>query len=259
MGDEAGEAGVDDGLDDGWVVQFLSVVDLVAAGDAGGVVVGNELVVVTDGGDDVSFHDLHVVDVVEEFEARRVEFLADGAAEGGVVVGVGGVVDFGVEEFHDEGDVVFLGKGNDPRESFGALVDFLLIRSDAAVAGKADDLRDTCFGGGGDEGFVDFLEGVVVVGVVEGVFDAADSAFVLGGGGDGAFEAEGFCDDGFVGVEEVDAVDADCGGFLAEGFQGEVIEAPAADRVTEHGGNVEMQEARCKRQDVGSGRGELDR
>src|SRR6185436_17480575 len=71
LGEVAGEALVRDGLADGGVLELLGLVELVAAGDAAGVVVADVLEVVGDRADHVALHDLHVVDVVEELEAGR--------------------------------------------------------------------------------------------------------------------------------------------------------------------------------------------
>src|SRR6185295_8777965 len=60
---EAGEAGVGDGRGDRAPVQLLRAVQLVAAGHATRMEVGNPLTVFADGADDVAFHDLHVIDV----------------------------------------------------------------------------------------------------------------------------------------------------------------------------------------------------
>ena len=65
LGDEAFEASVDNGLHDGRVVQFLRLIDLSPSGHAARMIVRKICVVFADGGDDVAFHDLHVVDVIE--------------------------------------------------------------------------------------------------------------------------------------------------------------------------------------------------
>lgn len=51
-------------------LQFLSVVEFVPARDAAGVEMGDVLHVFPDGADDVALHDLHVIDVVQQFHAR---------------------------------------------------------------------------------------------------------------------------------------------------------------------------------------------
>ena len=58
------------------VVDLLSVVKFVAAGDAAGVEVADPREVLLDVAADVAIHDLHVVDVEEQFHAGRVDALA---------------------------------------------------------------------------------------------------------------------------------------------------------------------------------------
>ena len=48
-----------------------------ASGNSTGVEVAEPLDVVLNGTDQIAFHDLHVVDVVEKFDARRIHFLHD--------------------------------------------------------------------------------------------------------------------------------------------------------------------------------------
>ena len=107
------ETGLANGSDDGGVIEFLGMVDFVAAGVAAGVVVAEVLVKIADGADDVAFHDLHVVDVVEEFEVGVGESFAERGAPCGVIALVVGMIDFGIEEFHQEGDTVFFGEGKE--------------------------------------------------------------------------------------------------------------------------------------------------
>src|SRR4051812_18862823 len=68
VGHEALEADAGDGPGDGLVVQLLGLVELVAARVAAGVVVAEGVVVLLDRADHVAFHDLHVVDVIEQLE-----------------------------------------------------------------------------------------------------------------------------------------------------------------------------------------------
>lgn len=102
-------AGFTDGFDDGGVVKFLGGIDLVAPGYPCGMIVADVLVMPLDGGDDVSFHHLHVVDVIEELEVIGIELFAKGNAPFGVIALVVRVIDAGVQKLHDEGDIVFLG------------------------------------------------------------------------------------------------------------------------------------------------------
>ena len=90
-------------------LQFLRVVELVAAGDAAGMEVADVLDVFADGADDVAFHDLHVVDVVEQLDARRIHRLHHLDAPCGVVALVVLVVHLAVEQFQADGDAVVFG------------------------------------------------------------------------------------------------------------------------------------------------------
>ena len=98
-----------DSLHDRRVVNLLLVVEVLATGVASGVEVADAVDVVGDVADEIAFHDLHVVDVVEQLEAGRADGLAQGHAPGGAVALVVGMVDPRVEQFHAEGDAFFLG------------------------------------------------------------------------------------------------------------------------------------------------------
>src|SRR4051794_24736803 len=67
---EALVAKVGDRLHDGTVVELLRLIDLVASGNAAGMKMCDVCVVRANVPDDIAFHDLHVVDVEEELEAR---------------------------------------------------------------------------------------------------------------------------------------------------------------------------------------------
>ena len=68
--DEALISGVTDRFYDRGVVEFLAFIKLVSPRNSSGVVVEEVLVMLLDRGDDVSLHDLHVVNVVKKAEAR---------------------------------------------------------------------------------------------------------------------------------------------------------------------------------------------
>src|SRR5216684_6349142 len=68
---ESPEPGVGDAGRDRVPVQLLGAVQLVAAGDAPRMKMGEVIPVVADGADDVAFHDLHMIDVVQQLDARR--------------------------------------------------------------------------------------------------------------------------------------------------------------------------------------------
>src|ERR1041384_2871744 len=68
VGDVPGEPQIRDGCGDAAPVQLLTVVQLVAARHAAGMEVTDPLRVVADRADHVAFHDLHVVDVVQQLD-----------------------------------------------------------------------------------------------------------------------------------------------------------------------------------------------
>ncbi len=219
VGDEALVAEVGDGFGDPFVMHFLGVVHFVAAGIAGGVEMGEEGVVVADGADDIAFHDLHVIDVVEELHAGGFDAFAEFDTPGGAVALVVGVVDLAVEELHAEGDVLVFGLLDDFADEGDAVVHAFGVGELAAVAGEEDDVGGSGFGGGGDVGADLGFDGGVIFFMIDvvGEFAAASDH-----GGDEAV----FLEDGEVfGADEVEAGNAHFGGFAGHFVQGEFVAA----------------------------------
>ena len=69
VGEESGVASVVDRFDDRRVVELLGSVEFMATGAARSVIVPDIGCSATNRGHDIPLHDLHVVDVVEKFEA----------------------------------------------------------------------------------------------------------------------------------------------------------------------------------------------
>jgi hypothetical protein len=99
---------------DGAVVEFLAVIQFVAAGHPPGMKVTQEVDVVADGPDHIAFHDLHVIDVIQQFDPGRVDTPHDLHPEGGVIALVVGVVHLAVQQFHTNRDSLLLGQLADP-------------------------------------------------------------------------------------------------------------------------------------------------
>ena len=97
------------GVHDGWVMDLLIFVDLMPARISGRVIVGEVLMVVTDRTDQVSFHDLHVIDVVEQLNMGRVDPFDDLDAPGRAIALIVEMVDFAIEKFEDQIHPCFLG------------------------------------------------------------------------------------------------------------------------------------------------------
>ena len=121
MADVARVGSGGDGSHDRRVVNLLLIVEVLAAGVAGRVEVADAVDVRGDVADEIAFHDLHVVDVVEELEPGRVHGPAQGRAPSGAVALVVGMVDVRVEQFHAQGNAFFLGGPGDAAQTGDAV------------------------------------------------------------------------------------------------------------------------------------------
>ena len=125
-------------LHDAAIVEFLVVVKVAPARVASGVEMSNPLDVPLDGADNVALHDLHVVDVVEEFDARRINALANFNAPPSSVSLIVFVVNFAVEEFEGEGNSCFLGSLGNSLQALNSVFQTFLVADAPAVAGEAN-------------------------------------------------------------------------------------------------------------------------
>src|ERR1700679_2746377 len=98
-----------DGGGDGVIVQFLAVVDLMPSGDTAGMKMSDPVDVVADRSDDIALHDLHMINVVQQFQPRRIDATHHRNAKGGVITLIPRMIDFAVEQFHADGDAMFFG------------------------------------------------------------------------------------------------------------------------------------------------------
>jgi len=119
---------------DSGVVEFLAGIKFMSARHTRCVVVTDVLVVSLNGLNDITLHDLHVIDIVEQFEMGRVDAVAESCAPSGVITLVIGVIDFGVQQFHDKGDAVFLRKGDQWCEASSAVFEPLWVGNTTAVS-----------------------------------------------------------------------------------------------------------------------------
>ena len=128
-------------------------------------------------------------------------------------------------------------QGEQAFQARGAVIEAFLLRNAVSVSGEGDHVGRFGFRCGGDELAVDFDQGVVVFPVVEGAFDAAQSALVFRSGGDGAGEAEGRDGGNFFRWKEIDSTQSDLDGLVTKLLQREGIKAPSTDGLAEgHGG-----------------------
>ena len=96
--------------------------------------VGDVLDIVPYGANDIAFHDLHVVDVVKQFDARRIDSLHDLDAPRRLVALVVGVIDLTVEKLHDDRDPEIFGLRLDFVEQPGGVVPGLFVFYAAPIA-----------------------------------------------------------------------------------------------------------------------------
>ena len=169
MADEPRIAGFGNGAHDGRVVDLLGLVQVVATGVAGRVEVPYVADVVPDGPDQVAFHDLHVIDVVEQLDPRRADTLADGHAPLGAVALIVRVVHLAVEELHGQRDALLLGGLRDAQQPFDAVVASLLVGLALPIAREADQAGDAVLDRHVHVGEQFVLDAVVVFRLVQAV------------------------------------------------------------------------------------------
>ena len=143
---------------------------------AAGVIVRDELPVVADRADHVAFHDLHVVNVVEQFESFGADPLDQLDSPRCVVAHVILVIDLAVQQLHADVDLVFLGNTDHTLQATDAIFQPFFVRHAAAVAGEANNVRIAGIGDDGNGLLEVLLQLVMVFQTIETVGDAAGHA-----------------------------------------------------------------------------------
>ena len=189
------------------------------------MVVRDGIGVVGDRADDVAFHNLHVVDVVQQLEAGRRDLIHEVDAPRGAVAHVVLVVDLGVQELHDDRHAELLRQGSEPLQTGGAVLEALGVAHARSVAAEHDHARDVRGFHEWQQPLAFLRESVVVLGAVVPVADRGGAV------GDGAGEAVLRGDVPLLLAEQFDGLDADLLGLLAEFFELDTAEAPAAHRL----------------------------
>ena len=138
--DEAAKPSGSDGAANRGIVQLLSVVDLVSTRIACCVVVSDVRVMLLNRPDDVAFHHLHVVDIVEQLQSFRTDAFAKLDAPSRVIALIVGMVDLAVEKLDAERDSEFLGCADELLVAFGAGFQAFFVALAATIAGKADQI-----------------------------------------------------------------------------------------------------------------------
>src|SRR5688500_6195629 len=142
------EPGLGDRARDCRIVELLRGIYLVPSRHAGSVIVTDVVVIVADGPNDIAFHDLHVVDVVQQLETIGADFLRQRDAPRRTVALVVRMIDPGVEKLHAYPHTMSRGGGRERRQTARTRVESLLIAQAVAISGEADQVRNP--GGGGE-------------------------------------------------------------------------------------------------------------
>src|SRR5262249_36578800 len=128
------------------VIELLGCIWLVPIGNAGRVIMRDQREVLADIRADVPFHDLHVIDVEEDLDARRVDAPTDfraplemiehrvGATE--IRVGV-----LAVDDLDADGHALVFGVRLDAIQERRAVLSTFLVADPAALATDRDDVR----------------------------------------------------------------------------------------------------------------------
>src|SRR5216110_29135 len=244
---EPREGGVGDGRCDRAPVQLLGAVQLVAAGHAPGVEVRDPLPVVTDGADDVAFHDLHVIDVVQQPDARRAHGLHHRDSEGRPVALVVRVIDLAVQELEADRDPLFFRLRLDRVEPRDTVVDRLPVAPAATVAEHRDHIRDGVARGERNG----LLQLVQQHPVVRAIVEARRNEVAARGGiAHGAYQALLTYRVPVVGTQQVDRDEPHSGGRASELPEGDLSIRPTGDGLLE----PSQAEARARRNTALKGR-----
>jgi hypothetical protein len=143
----SGVAEVGDGLGDEMVVELLRIVDFVAPGHAACMEVSDPLQVLLNIEANITIHDLHVVDIEQKLDARRVDSHAHVDAPREVIADLVQPPksirrEFAVHYFETDVHSLFLGMGLEAVEISHNNVRPLFVRNAAALATDRDHVQD---------------------------------------------------------------------------------------------------------------------
>jgi hypothetical protein len=167
---------------------------------------------------------LHVVDVVEQLDARGIDFVHNARAPRGVVGHVVGMVDLAVEQLEADGDAVIFGNFLQTIEAGDGVARAVVVGHAATISGERDDVGDTGFRSERDIFPECGLDGGVILDAIESVRDGASA-----GVAHGADQTVAARDIVLRDLEQVDSVESELRGPPAKLFQWRVFVAPSAD------------------------------
>jgi hypothetical protein len=108
------------------------------SGYAAGMEVADVSDVVANGVDDIAFHNLHVIDVVQQFHTRRIHALHHVDTPRRTVGLIVLVVDLAVQQLHAHRDAAIFGYLLDAAQPFDAIGLALFIAHAIAIAAERD-------------------------------------------------------------------------------------------------------------------------
>ena len=170
MRNVAGESQVRDGLRDETVIQLLRIVDFVAAGHAAGMKMSDPLKILLDVSTDVAVHDLRVIDVVQNFDARRIDAAANLNGPSQMVADLilsteARVLELAVHHFHTDSDAFVFGARFDSIQKRYRVAGALGVRHPAALSAYGNDVGNSGSGtfiDGRAHGCEEFVVGLFV-------------------------------------------------------------------------------------------------
>ena len=215
MGNEALVTEVGDSLCHSMPVHFLAFVNFVPPRVAARMVMTGEGIGLFDVADEVAFHDLHVVDVVQKLDLRGIHLLHQVHTPGGMIRHVVLVVDLAVEEFQVHHNLLFFGVRLDPVQPGEAVSQPLTVGHTLAVTRKDDDVGHSGSSSQSNVPFQTLQYGVVVFQSVE----ADRNRVGRRTRGHGRYQTVFFHGGVLVRSYQIDTLEADSDGFLAQCVQ----------------------------------------
>src|ERR1039457_663959 len=215
------ETGIHDGFRHRPPLQLLRAVQLMPAGYAAGVEVSDVLDVLPDGADDRAFHDLHVINVIQQLHARRIHALDEFHAPDRVVALIVVVVDLAVEQFHADGDAFVFGELLHAVQADDAVVEALRVRLAAPVARERNYVG--YLGGRGPRDVFLHLahQSIMVFLAVKAIADGA------GAGRHGRNQPVLLHGGPLLVVDQIDTLEADARPFASQVVEADLAVAPA--------------------------------
>src|SRR5215471_5725889 len=125
------------------------------------------LVIIADRPYYITLHYLHVIDVIQQLDSRRIDALDDLDSKGRMVSLVALMIHFAIEQLDHHGDSIIFGGFLDPIQADHAVIDRLFVADPIPVSEKSDQVGNTVFGGQRERPFKSFDNGVMVGLVVD--------------------------------------------------------------------------------------------